>query len=123
MADVWAVGCVIIELLTRERLRDAIWHDGVEVSGRRQQLIGRVEREEEGRGSIIRELLHLDKNSRLSALRLKLLLVARAAAAEAEEAPRVIVLIVLTKCPNFSIPKIHRLNTLNYLKCIFITPD
>ena len=109
----------IIELLTRERLRDAIWDDGVDVSGRRQQLIGHVEREDEGLGAIVRELLHLDKNFRLSALRLKSLLVARTAA-EAEEARRV---IVLTKCTNFSIPLKHQLNTLNYLITIFITPD
>ena len=43
MADMWAVGCVIIELLTRERLREALWDDGVEVSGRREQLIGLVQ--------------------------------------------------------------------------------
>ncbi len=71
MADMWAVGCVIIELLTRERLRDAIWDNGVEVSGRREQLIGHVEREDEGLGGIVRELLHLEKEFRLSALSLK----------------------------------------------------
>jgi serine/threonine protein kinase len=80
MADMWSVGCVIIELLTPERLRDAIWDDGVEVSGRREQLIGHVEREDEGLGGIVRELLHLDKNFRLSAWSLKSNLYTRAAA-------------------------------------------
>jgi serine/threonine protein kinase len=71
MADMWAVGCVIIELLTRERLREALWDDGVEVSGRREQLIGLVECEHKDLGAIVRDLLHPDKNFRLNALILK----------------------------------------------------
>ncbi len=76
--------------MTRERLRDVIWDDGVDISGRRQQLIGHVDREDECLGAIVRELLHLDKNFRFSALRLKSLLVVWTAA-ETEEERRVIV--------------------------------
>ena len=90
MADMWAVGCVIIELLTRDRLREALWHDGVEVSGRREQLIGLVECEHKDLGAIVRDLLHPDKNFRLNAFILKSRLYAQTAAA-AEEARRVIV--------------------------------
>jgi len=90
MADMWAVGCVIIELLTRERLREALWDDGVEVSGRREQLIGLVECEHKDLGVIVRDLLHPDKNFRLNAFILKSRLYALTAAA-AEEARRVIV--------------------------------
>ena len=68
MADMWAVGCVIIELFTRERLREALWDDGVEVSGRREELIGLVECEDKDLGAIVRDLLHPDKNFRLNAL-------------------------------------------------------
>ncbi len=71
MADMWAVGCVMIELLTRERLREALWYDGVEVSGRREQLIGLVEGEDKDLGAIVRDLLHLDHHFRLNALILK----------------------------------------------------
>jgi len=90
MADMWAVGCVIIELLTRDRLREALWHDGVEGSGRREQLIGLVECEHKDLGAIVRDLLHPDKNFRLNAFILKSRLYAQTAAA-AEEARRVIV--------------------------------
>ena len=74
----WAVGCVIIELLTRQRLRESLWDDGVEVSGRREQLIGLVEGEDKDLGAIVRDLLHPDKNFRLNALILKSRLCVRA---------------------------------------------
>jgi serine/threonine protein kinase len=67
MADMWALGCVLIELITTSRLTRGLWHAGPEVSERREKLLQQVARTNEGLGRLAKELLNMDKNFRLSA--------------------------------------------------------
>ena len=70
-ADVWALGCVLIELVTLQRLTRGLWHEGPEASGRRGQLLERVSGRDVALGKIAQQLLRMDKTDRLSALALK----------------------------------------------------
>jgi len=74
MADMWALGCVLIELVTLTRLTRGLWHEGPEASGRRGQLLERVAARDEALGEIAHKLLSIDKMDRLSALALKAVL-------------------------------------------------
>ena len=94
MADMWALGIVLIELVMLLRLTRGLWNQDTEVSERRAKLLQQVARKDEVLGNLATELLHVDKNSRLSACALKATLRsvlrsrARPAAAEAQLPPK-----------------------------------
>jgi serine/threonine protein kinase len=71
LADIWSLGVVLAELVTLLRQTRGLWHQGPEVSERRANLLQQVARKDEVLGKIATELLHVDKNSRLSACALK----------------------------------------------------
>ena len=71
MADMWALGCVLIELVTLTRLQRGLWNDDTEVVERRNHLLGQVKLRDESVGKLVEGLLQMDKSSRLSALGLK----------------------------------------------------
>jgi hypothetical protein len=48
-----------------------LWNQGPEVSERRARLLLQVARKDQGLGTLATELLHVDKNCRLSACALK----------------------------------------------------
>jgi tRNA A-37 threonylcarbamoyl transferase component Bud32 len=89
MADMWALGIVLIELVTLSRLTRGLWNQDPEVSERRANSLQQVARKDELLGKLATGLLHVDKNGRLSACALKTTLRsalrprARPAAAEA----------------------------------------
>ena len=80
MADMWAIGLIVIELVIRKRLGDPVWDAGIEVSQRRADLLRQVARVDETLCEVTTALLHLDKNRRLSAGALKAHLLPRACA-------------------------------------------
>ena len=71
MADMWAVGCVLIELVTMTRLTKAIWHSDAEVSERRRKLLEQVRQKEQALETVVEGLLHPDQSARLDACSLK----------------------------------------------------
>ena len=71
MADMWALGVMLIELVTLTRQTRGLWNQGPEVSERRARLLLQVARKDQGLGQLATELLHVDKNCRLSACALK----------------------------------------------------
>jgi hypothetical protein len=71
MADMWALGCVLIELVTLTRLQRGLWNDGTEVVERRNHLLGQVKLRDESVGKLVEGLLQMDKSCRLSAFGLK----------------------------------------------------
>ena len=72
MADMWALGCVLIELVTMTRLQRGLWNDNAEVVERRNHLLRQVRRRDEAMGQVVEGLLQMDKSCRLSALGLKI---------------------------------------------------
>jgi len=70
-ADMWALGCVLIELVTQTRLQRGLWNDDTEVVERRNNLLGEVKLRDESVGNLVQGLLETDKSCRLSALGLK----------------------------------------------------
>ena len=48
-----------------------LWHQGPEVSERRLKLLMEVARKDQGLGKLASELLHVDKNCRMSAFSVK----------------------------------------------------
>jgi serine/threonine protein kinase len=70
-ADMWALGCVLIELVTLTRLQRGLWNDDTEVVERRNHLLGQVKLRDESTGKLVEGLLQMDKSCRLSALGLK----------------------------------------------------
>jgi tRNA A-37 threonylcarbamoyl transferase component Bud32 len=71
MDDMWALGCVLIELVTLTRLQRGLWNDETEVVEWRNHLLGEVKLRDESVGKLVEGLLQVDKSSRLSALGLK----------------------------------------------------
>jgi hypothetical protein len=71
MADMWALGCVLIELVTLTRLQRGLWNDDTEVVERRNHLLGQVKLRDEAIGMLVQGLLQMDKSCRLSAIGLK----------------------------------------------------
>lgn len=72
-ADMWAAGCVLIELVHAARLQSPLWDSGPAVSARREQMVREVRSKEAALGEAVEGLLHMDKNARMSALGLKAL--------------------------------------------------
>ena len=70
-ADMWAVGCVLIELVTMTRLTMPIWNSGTEVSERRRQLLEQVRQRDQALETVAQGLLSRDQNVRLDGFRLK----------------------------------------------------
>ena len=70
-ADMWALGCVLIELVTLTRLQRGLWNDDTEVVERRNHLLGQVKLRDEAIGMLVQGLLEMDKSCRLSAIGLK----------------------------------------------------
>ena len=70
-SDMWALGVVLLELVTLLRQTRGLWNQDPDVSERRANLLLQVARKDEVLGNIATELLHVDKNSRLSACALK----------------------------------------------------
>jgi serine/threonine protein kinase len=71
MADMWALGCVLIELVTLTRLQRGLWNDDIEVVERRNHLLGQVKLRDKAIGMLVQGLLEMDKSCRLSAIGLK----------------------------------------------------
>jgi serine/threonine protein kinase len=61
MTDMWALGCVLIELVTLTRLQRGLWNDGTEVVERRNHLLGQVKLRDESVGKLVEGLLQMDK--------------------------------------------------------------
>ena len=78
MADMWALGCVLIELVTLTRLQRGLWNDDTEVVERRNHLLGQVKLRDESVGKLVEGLLQMDKSCHLSALGLKAVVISRA---------------------------------------------
>jgi serine/threonine protein kinase len=70
-ADMWAFGCIIIEMLLLLRLTDSIWSDRPEVSQKRENLIQEVGNQCPSLGKQVRKLLCLEAKDRISANQLK----------------------------------------------------
>ena len=52
-------------------MTSGLWHQGPEVSERRLKLLEEVARKDQGLGKLASELLHVDKNCRMSAFSVK----------------------------------------------------
>jgi len=66
-ADMWALGMVLIELVTLSQINKGLWHSGSEVSERRGKVLQQVATKDEALGKLAKDLLHMDKDCRLSA--------------------------------------------------------
>jgi len=74
-ADMWAVGCIIIELACCDLLTGALWSvDDLEVQDRRNKYFAQVHEREPVLGDIAKSLLDRDATSRLSASELRVCL-------------------------------------------------
>ena len=71
MADMFALGCVLVEICTSIPLVHPIWHASPEVLERRERLFEQVELKHPLLVGVTRGLLHQDKHSRLSAVSLR----------------------------------------------------
>ena len=83
-SDMWALGCVLLELLRLQRLTGALWDDGYEVSQRRELFLQQSGQKSTLLGKVARGLLCLDKHDRIGAVYLKHRLEEAAAAAALE---------------------------------------
>jgi serine/threonine protein kinase len=71
-ADMWAVGCIIIELACCDLLTGALWSvDDLEVQDRRNKNFTQVRERCAGLANIVHNLLHSDASSRRSASELR----------------------------------------------------
>jgi serine/threonine protein kinase len=71
-ADMWAVGCIIIELACCDLLTGALWSvDDLEVQDRRNKYLAQVHERDPVLGDIAASLLDRDATSRLSASELR----------------------------------------------------
>lgn len=66
-ADMWALGMVLIELVTLSQINKGLWHSGSEVSERRDKVLQQVATKDEALGKLAKDLLHMDKDCRISA--------------------------------------------------------
>jgi hypothetical protein len=74
-ADMWAVGCIIIELACCDLLTGALWSvDDLEVQDRRNKYFAQVHERDPVLGDIAKSLLDRDATSRLSASELRVCL-------------------------------------------------
>ena len=65
--DVWAAGCIFIELCTGERMARPIWSDTAEASARREALISAAAQVMPGLEHVARGMLALKKHERMEA--------------------------------------------------------
>ncbi len=66
--DMWALGCISIEMVLEQRLADPIWSDWPAVKAKREKLIEDTEQNHSALGKLTRKLLCHDANKRISAL-------------------------------------------------------
>ena len=66
-ADMWALGMMLTELVTLSQINKGLWHSGSEVSERRGKVLQQVATKDEALGKLAKDLLHMDKDCRLSA--------------------------------------------------------
>jgi serine/threonine protein kinase len=83
MADMWALGCLMLELASLRRLDRGLGRNEPEVAKRRTALLLQVACKDEELGQMTAQVLHMDQNCRLSALALKAVLSAKARQAAA----------------------------------------
>ena len=73
-ADMWALGCVLVELASDKRLWRPVWDDGSEAEAVREELVGNAARASPVLGDVARKLLLLDPRERISAFEMRFLL-------------------------------------------------
>jgi serine/threonine protein kinase len=73
-ADMWALGCILVELASCRRLHGSLWANTVEVNDRRNKYLIQVHERGPVLGDIAKSLLDRDATSRLSALELRVCL-------------------------------------------------
>ena len=73
-ADMWALGCILVELASCRRLQGSLWANTVEVNDRRNKYLIQVHERGPVLGDIAKSLLDRDATSRLSALELRVCL-------------------------------------------------
>ena len=73
-ADMWAVGCVLVELASDKRLWRPVWHDGSEAGAVRAEFVEKTAQASAVLGDVARGLLLLDPRERLSAFEMRVLL-------------------------------------------------
>jgi serine/threonine protein kinase len=73
-ADMWGLGCILVELASCRRLQGSLWADTVEVNDRRNKYLIQVHERAPVLGDIAKSLLDRDATSRLSALELRMCL-------------------------------------------------
>ena len=66
--DMWALGCISIEMVLEQRLADPIWSDRPDVKTKREKLIDDTEQKHSALGKLARKLLCQEANERISAL-------------------------------------------------------
>ena len=76
MADMWAIGCVFVELVTLTRLNKGIWHAEGEHMERRKRLLQQIREKDEALTTVLEGLLQMDKSARTNGQKLKAELVA-----------------------------------------------
>ena len=69
-ADMWQVGCIILELVLGEHLKESIWHESKNVA--REEMLSRVREQSPILGDQARMLLQLQAKERISATDLKI---------------------------------------------------
>jgi len=73
-ADMWAVGCVLVELASDKRLGRPVWDDAPDAEAVRDEFVGNAARASPVLGDVARRLLLLDPRERLSAFEMRFLL-------------------------------------------------
>ncbi len=73
-ADMWALGCIIVELACCRRLNGSLWADTQEVNDRRKKCLTQVHERDPVLGDIAKILLDRDATLRLSASELRVCL-------------------------------------------------
>ncbi|KAJ1465800.1 kinase-like domain-containing protein [Baffinella frigidus] len=73
-ADMWAVGCGLVELASDKRLWRPVWDDASDAEAVRAELVGNAARASRVLGDVARGLLRLDPRERLSAFEMRVLL-------------------------------------------------
>ncbi len=72
--DVWATGCILLELCTAERITRALWDDSNEVSSFREKLITQVTHFSSLLGCVASGMLQLDAKKRMKAFDVRIAL-------------------------------------------------
>ena len=91
--DMWAVGCVMLELLTSKRLGGPLWDEGSAVKARRAELIERASAVDARLSAAVGLLLQMTPEERLSAMQLLVFLYS-GPKVDSESAPRLPALVL-----------------------------